>query len=162
MKILLIMRHAKSSWTNSFLSDHERPLNGRGKNDAPKMGRLLKSEELTPHLIITSTAKRAADTAEIVAIASDYEGEVIYEADFYLAAPETYIERLQSVTDDVQIVMVVGHNPGMEELVDLMADEREPFTTANIAQIELPISSWTELSLESEGKLANLWRPKEV
>ncbi|MBK6712098.1 MAG: histidine phosphatase family protein [Chloroflexi bacterium] len=68
MKTLLVLRHAKSSWSNDFLSDHQRPLNDRGKQDAPRMGRLLRDEELTPDLIITSSAERALSTAELVAL----------------------------------------------------------------------------------------------
>lgn len=162
MKTLLIMRHAKSSWSNSFLSDHERPLNGRGKENAPRMGKHLKHEACVPQLIISSTAKRAATTAEMVAIASGYEGDITYLSDFYLADPETYIETLNDVLDVHDRVMVVGHNPGMEELVDDLTDTRERFTTANIAQVELPIDSWADLTLDVTGKLVNLWRPREL
>ncbi len=72
MKTLLVLRHAKSSWGNMQLGDHERPLNKRGKRDAPRMGQLLKQEALTPHLIISSTAERAMQTGELIAITADY------------------------------------------------------------------------------------------
>lgn len=162
MKTLLVMRHAKSSWSNSSMGDHERPLNGRGKTNAPQMGDLLKRESLTPQLIISSTANRAATTAELVAMASDYEGEIEYESNFYLASPETYIEKLSTLDDAYTIVMVVGHNPGMEELVDDLCDVREPFTTANIAYIKLPIQNWADLPDDVSGDLIQLWRPREL
>lgn len=162
MKTLLIMRHAKSSWSNSGLSDFERPLNARGKKDAPSMGDLLKAESLTPDLIISSTAKRAATTAELVAISCEYEHEIQYEDEFYHADPETYIETLQSLKTDPNCVMVVGHNPGMEMLVEELTGERESFTTANIAHVQLPIDSWQALNDGTDGVLVNLWRPREI
>ena len=77
MKTLLLLRHAKSSWKVPDLSDHDRPLNRRGKKDAPKMGRLLKEKELVPDLVIDSTARRAKDTASAVAKHSGYKGKKI-------------------------------------------------------------------------------------
>lgn len=162
MKTLLIMRHAKSSWSNMNMSDHERPLNGRGKEDAPRMGQLLKDEDLVPDLIISSTANRALSTAEAVALAADFEGELKSTRRFYHAGPETYIEVLQTVDDAFNCVMVVGHNPGMAEFVDDLTGRPEHFTTANIAHVELPIESWADFTEDTEGTLRNLWRPKEV
>ncbi|GIK55087.1 MAG: histidine phosphatase family protein [Chloroflexi bacterium] len=160
-KTLLIMRHAKSDWDNTRLSDHARPLNKRGKQDAPLMGKLLKDEDLTPDLIITSTAERALTTAELVALACDYGGELVTTGRFYHADPATYLELLQGVDDQYNRVMIVGHNPGMEELLYDLTDQAEHFTTANIAHVELPISSWAQLNEDTTGNLLNLWRPKE-
>jgi phosphohistidine phosphatase len=162
MKTLLIMRHAKSDWGNSRLSDHARPLNKRGKQDAPHMGKLLKEHDLVPDLIITSTAERALTTAELVALACDYDGELITTAHFYHADPTTYLGVLQGIDNQYKRVLIVGHNPGMEELVADLTGETEHFTTANIAHVELPIASWSQLSEDSTGKLLNLWRPKEA
>lgn len=162
MKTLLVMRHAKSSWDNAQLDDHARPLNKRGREEAPRMGNLLKHEELVPALIISSTAERALTTAEMTALACDFEGDLVTTRRFYHADPETYLEVLRQVDDRYNPVMVVGHNPGMEELVADLTGEREPFTTANIAHIELPIESWSQLDDEVTGKLCHLWRPKEV
>src|SRR5687767_11102467 len=85
MKTLLLLRHAKSSWKDSALDDHERPLNKRGKNDAPKMGRLLRNEDLLPDLIIASSAKRCRKTAEHVIQNSGYRGETRFCAELYEA-----------------------------------------------------------------------------
>lgn len=162
MKTLLIMRHAKSSWSNAKLSDHQRPLNSRGKQDGPRMGALLKHQDLTPQLIITSTAERALATAEAVALSSDYDGEIQYTDRFYHADPEDYIEVLQTISDELERVMIVGHNPGMADLVAQLVDQDVSFTTANIACVQLPIARWVELSDETVGKLQALWRPKEI
>lgn len=162
MRTLLILRHGKSSWANVYLADHDRPLKARGKRDAPRMGRLLREEGLTPELIISSTAERALATAELAALACDYEGEIETTRDFYHAAPEAYIERLQELPDDVERVMVVGHNPGMEELIAELTGEEERFPTAALAQVALPIERWEQLDEATAGELVKLWRPKEL
>lgn len=162
MKTLLIMRHAKSSWANNRLSDHERPLNKRGQSDAPKMGRLLKEQDLVPEVIITSTAERSLSTAELTALACDFEGEMLTTRRFYHADPETYLAVLRAVDDQFNRVMIVGHNPGMEMLLDDLTDAGERFTTANIAVVQLPVASWAMLNDDVQGDLVNLWRPKEL
>lgn len=162
MKSLLILRHAKSSWGDPSLSDHDRPLNKRGKKDAPRMGELLREEDLLPDLIICSTARRARETAEIVAEASACEGEIQTIRDLYAAGPEAYIEILSALTDDYQTVMVVGHNPGLEELLYELTGELQPLPTAALAQVRLPIQSWQEVEDAEIGELVGYWRPKEL
>ena len=162
MKTLLILRHAKSDWGNVSLPDHDRPLSKRGKVDAPRMGELIREQGLMPDLILSSTAKRAHRTAELAAEACGYEGEILLSRDVYHAGPEGYIEAINVVADNEEILMIVGHNPGLEELVDVLTDESVTMTTANLAQIQLPIQSWRDLREHTEGKLLNLWRPKEI
>lgn len=163
MKNLLILRHAKSSWANMYLSDYERPLNARGQRDAPRMGKLLKDEGLVPDQIVASSASRALTTAELVALAADFTGDLQTTRQFYLAAPETYLDYLRAkANDDHKTVMVVGHNPGMEDLVTELTGWMGRFTTANLAHVALPIESWRELRWGVEGKLVRLWRPKEL
>ena len=162
MKTLLILRHAKSDWNNSRLSDYERPLNKRGQQDAPRMGQLLRDEDLVPDLIITSSAERARTTAELVAEACGYEADIIYTRRFYHAAPDAYLEALRGLGKGQERIMVVGHNPGMEYLVELLTDVRERMPTAALAQVALPIEQWAELDEETMGELVNLWRPKEL
>lgn len=166
MKMLLILRHAKSSWKFSGVSDHDRPLKKRGMRDAPRMGWLLREEDLLPDLILSSTATRARKTAELVAEKSGYEGELEYRSDFYGAGPEDYINALCSLTNEYTRVMVVGHNPGLEELLELLTGEAERLPTAALAQVALPIHTWRELSDIEEssldGKLVNLWRPRDL
>jgi len=162
MKTLLILRHAKSDWGDFRLSDHDRPLNKRGKSDAPRMGELIREQGLTPDLILSSTAKRAHQTAQLVAETCGYEAEVITSREMYQAGPEEYVEGINSLADDEAILMIVGHNPGMEELVDTLTGESVTMTTANLAQVQFPIVSWRDLRPHTEGKLLNLWRPKEL
>ena len=162
MKTLLILRHAKSDWGNSQLSDHDRPLNSRGKYDAPRMGAWLKLKEIVPELIISSTAERALTTAELVALACDFEGELRTERKFYLAGPPAYVEILNELPDSYESVMVVGHNPGMEELVSLLTDKDRTMTTANVAVVELSIDAWRELTIFIEGRLKHHWQPNDL
>lgn len=162
MKTLLILRHAKSSWDNALLTDHERPLNLRGKEDAPRVGRLMREEDLVPDLILSSSAKRALSTAERAAEACDYEGEIVVRRALYHGAPEDYLEALNELGGAHGTILVVGHNPGMEELLALLTDEDEVMPTAALAQVALPVSSWHALSEDTQGRLENLWRPREL
>lgn len=159
MKTILIMRHAKSDWDSEARTDHERPLNKRGRRDAPRMGAWLKEQDLVPELIISSTAVRARQTAEGVIDGSGYEGDWEQTRDFYHAEPEAYLTRLAQLPDDLTRVMVVGHNPGIEELIELLTDESPMVTTANIGQVALSIETWTEITAV-QGKLVNFWQPR--
>lgn len=162
MKTLILLRHAKSSWGNATLGDHDRPLNARGKHDAPRMGRLLVDQDLIPDLIVSSTAVRAADTADLVALAAGYEAEIVYTGRLYHAAPETYLELASELSDQVNTVLMVGHNPGIEELVEELSGYGEHMPTAAMIVFEVGIESWRELSAESPFKLVNLWVPKAL
>ncbi|MCC6190939.1 MAG: histidine phosphatase family protein [Anaerolineales bacterium] len=162
MKTLLIMRHAKSSWQDGGLADHERPLNKRGQRDAPRMGQLLLDNALEPEAILASTAMRARATAEAVAEALGFEGEIGLERGFYSDAPEAYFDVVRRLPDGVDTALVIGHNPGLEDLLETLTGEDEHLPTAAIAQVRLPIASWTEFSPEVEGSLARVWRPREI
>jgi phosphohistidine phosphatase len=161
MKTLWILRHAKSEWDEPGVADHDRPLNSRGKREAPRVGQHLRAEGWVPDLIISSTAKRARKTAKLVSETSGYEGEVLLKDTLYLAGPEDYLEVLHAAPETCQSVMVVGHNPGLEELVEALTGEAETLPTAALAQIELPITRWQDLDEEIEGKLVSLWRPRD-
>lgn len=162
MKTLLILRHAKSSWKDPTLADHERPLKKRGKRDAPRMGELIYEQDLTPDLILCSSAKRARMTAEAVAEACRYEGEINFLRDFYLADHETILHRLSDLGDEIMRVMVVGHNPDLEELLEVLTGDFERLPTAALAQITIPVVHWSELDENAEGKLVNVWYPREL
>jgi phosphohistidine phosphatase len=162
MKTVLILRHAKSSWKHTGLSDHDRPLNKRGKSAAPRMGQLIYQEDLVPDIILSSTARRARDTAEIVAETSGFAGEVSYLEDFYHAWPSDYIDALRTLSSEINSAMVVGHNPGMEMLLEQLTGESERFPTAALAIVHLPISNWLQLNDETEGELYRLWLPREL
>jgi phosphohistidine phosphatase len=162
MKTLLILRHAKSSWKKPDLPDHDRPLNKRGKNEAPKVGQYLKENDLVPDLILCSTARRAMETAQAVADACGFEGTVDAHKDLYLSEPSIYLDILRCLPDEARRVMVVGHNPAVEELLTMLTEVDEHLTTSALAVIDLPISSWEELNEATDGKLQILWVPRQV
>jgi phosphohistidine phosphatase len=162
MKTLLILRHAKSSWKNLSLADIDRPLNKRGKRDAPRMGALLLEEDLVPDLIISSPAARARKTAKAVSNNSGYEGKIEIQADFYPGDPDSFIEAFYSIPDKFDRVMVVAHNPGLEELLYVLTGESARMPTSALAQVALPIERWLNLDDDTQGKLVNLWLVKEL
>ena len=163
MKTLLILRHAKSSWDDSSLDDRDRPLNARGQRDAPRMGDLLRDERLVPDLIITSDAVRAHTTALAAAEAAGYRGEVVVDPLLYHAEPGDVIEVLKAVTDaDAGTVMIVGHNPGLEELIEQLTGEQLDVPTAALAQLAVPIEAWGELDASTRATLVRFWRPKAL
>ena len=163
MKTLLLLRHAKSSWEDRSLSDHDRPLSERGERDAPRMGQLLRSEGLWPDLILSSTARRARRTAELLVAdpdedAPDDDTDLRYLSELYLADPEDYLVAVRRVGGRAESVLVVGHNPGLEMLLQSLTDEWHRLPTAALARIDLPIDAWTDLE-PGGGELAGLWRP---
>ena len=172
MRTLLLLRHAKASWKHPGTSDHDRPLSARGKRDAPRVGRLLRDESLAPGVILTSTATRAVQTAEEVApwIAVDPPDRIVQrEPELYLASAETVLDVVRHAGEESPCVLVVGHNPGLEELGAFLTRSDaarglaiESFPTAALAQIELPISVWTDLRWGATGRLVSFWRPKDL
>ena len=162
MKTLLVLRHAKSSWANNQLADHDRPLKGRGKRDAPRIGQLIRSQDLVPDLIISSSARRAASTAKLVAHECGYDSDIEVTREFYHAGPETYLEHIALLPKDVSVVMVVGHNPGVEELVEEFSNSWKRMPTAALAEIQLDLDNWSDLDENSKGELVNLWLPREL
>lgn len=161
MKTLLLLRHAKSSWKQQGLNDHDRPLNRRGKREAPQVGRYLKENDLLPDLILCSTARRARDTAQAVVDESGYEGEMDQLHDLYLSDTGCYLDVLKRLPDDVSRVLLVGHNPELDELLTLLTDVNQHMTTASLAHIDLPITCWSELNEATDGRLQKIWSPRE-
>ena len=162
MKHVLILRHAKSSWKETGISDHSRSLNRRGMKAAPRMGQVLFEEDLVPDVILSSTARRARETADLVADASGFDGEIHYLESFYHASPSDYLDALRSLSSDINIVMIVGHNPDLEMLLEMMTGIDERLPTAALALIQLPIENWSQLTDEAEGELLNLWLPRTL
>jgi phosphohistidine phosphatase len=161
-KTLLVLRHAKSSWDFPDLDDHDRPLNARGRRAAPRMGQLLAEEDLVPDLVLSSTAVRARTTVELALDAADCGPPVVLDESLYPTYPEVVEELLRAVSDDHERVMIVGHNPGLEALIEAVTETLERFPTAALAHIRLPIDRWGDFELDGRGELANLWLPREL
>jgi phosphohistidine phosphatase len=147
MKKLYLVRHAKSSWDNSSLKDIERPLNNRGKRDAPFMGRLLKKKDIKPDLMITSCAVRALKTAKIfckeMGIAVK---DLVVEENLYEAGRKDILKVINEFDNTINSVMLFAHNPGLIELAKfLTSGEIDTMPTCSIAAINCMIESWIEL-----------------
>lgn len=162
MKSLLLLRHAKSSWQHEDIPDHDRPLKARGERDAPRMGRLLLDVGLVPELIISSTAKRAQRTAQYVADACGYADEIVLTRGLYQAGPMGHLRILRQVDNNTTRVMLVGHNPGLEVLLEVLTGISEWLPTAALAHIALPITDWAEVRHAIGGELVDLWTPKTL
>lgn len=162
MKTLLLMRHAKSSWKDSKLADHERPLKKRGYKDAINIAKVLKKKDLIPDMIISSSAIRAVETAKSVIEKTNYSGEFIVQDVLYMAEPATYVEKISLTPDTVNRLLVIGHNPGLESLVQILGDKIDSMPSGALAVIVLPIQNWAELTIETEGELSRMLRPEEL
>jgi phosphohistidine phosphatase len=162
MKRLLILRHAKSSWSDSSLDDWQRPLSGRGISDAPRVGEMLRERSLVPDLIVTSDAVRARTTAEAAAQSSGYQGEIVLEPALYGATPDEIIAVLNSLADaSTGTVLVAGHNPGVEGLIHQLSGEHHAMPTAALVQLTLPIDRWSDLDASIRATVGYSWRPKD-
>jgi len=161
VKTVLIMRHAKSSWGDAGLSDFDRPLNKRGLNAAPRMGRLLRDAGLAPDRIVSSAAVRARETAELVAEAAGFAGELALADELYLADGGVYLDMAGGLAEDVACVLLIGHNPGIEELVSRLAGREETMPTAAAAHFEASCAEWADIA-SAKWTLKNLWRPREL
>lgn len=162
MKQLLLMRHAKSSWKDISLGDHDRPLNSRGKSDAPRMGAHLSSVGLVPDVILCSTAKRAKQTAKYLLQECPVDSGVIYLSSLYHGGAEEFIEALEELGDDIDTAMIIGHNPGMEYSIEDFCGVDEVMPTAAIAHIQFELTAWNEIGTVDSAKLIALWCPKEI
>jgi len=127
------------------------------------MGRLARKKRLAVELIISSDALRARLTAQAMADATGYRGAILLDARLYHARAGDILAVLRTTVEhNVETVMIVGHNPGLEDLVAQLTGEPEGLPTAALAQIALPIDGWQDLTTSTRGALVGLWRPKEL
>ena len=146
MKTLLLVRHAKSSWGDQSLPDHERPLNHRGRRDAPRAGARLREQGGAPDVIITSTAVRARSTAGILAEALGLEsGRIVEDGRLYGATPDGLLELVRALDDELGAVMVVGHNPEIGEFASRFSDEIDDMPTCAVAEFRFDVAGWAEV-----------------
>lgn len=161
MRTLLLLRHAKSDWTDDEQRDIDRPLNPRGRRDAPHMARVLADRCPAPDLIVCSSAARTRETLELIKSTIDLASPVRDEPRVYEAPAERLFEIVRGFPDDAHVVLQIGHNPGTERLIKVLSGEVETVPTAALAMIELDIERWSDLA-PGCGKLVNIWRPKEI
>ena len=159
MKTLFLLRHAKSSWKDNTLPDHERPLNSRGRRSAETMSSFLKQEKVSPDLILSSSAVRARDTIEIITRSVMRGSELRFDERIYEAPVERLIEVVTQIDKGARSALVVGHNPGLEELLEALTGKIETMPTAALAKITFKTSDWNDVV--KGGALQWVVRPKD-
>jgi phosphohistidine phosphatase len=150
MKTLYVIRHAKSSWEDEELSDFDRPLNDRGKRDAPRMGKRLKEKNVTPDLMITSPAKRALSTCKRIAEILNYPKDKIKTKNsLYHADEEKILKVVHDLSDKHNVVLLFGHNPGLTDFVNALSNDSKHMIdnvpTCGIACFKAEIDRWADL-----------------
>ncbi len=161
MKTLMLLRHAKSDWDDSSLADFDRPLAARGKRDAPRVGKALRKRGLLPGLIISSPAARAKATIDAVIKTANLDGELQFDDAIYGASSAELIKVIRSLRDDISCSLLVGHNPGFEDLLERLTGSHDRMPTAALACIEFQIDRWEDVE-DGKGRLAWLVTPKQA
>jgi len=170
MTILTILRHAKSSWDQHDLSDFDRPLNGRGRKSAPLVGREMRHRKMQFDLVLASPAERVRETLEGLAIGLGQKLQIDFEPQLYGANVDSLFKRIRALPEAVHSPLLVGHNPGLHELLlRLTRDDEEGLRnrivdnlpTAAVALIELPAVHWAEVEPDS-GVIRELILPRDL
>jgi len=154
MKTLFLLRHAKSSWENTGIEDYDRPLNARGQRAAMVMGVYFAQQQIRPDLILCSSARRTLETLDQVRPRIPGKPELKIEKELYLASATELHKRLKKVDGDVGSVLLIGHNPGLEDLARVLFGKRQSeaterlsakYPTGGLATFTADIASWKEL-----------------
>jgi phosphohistidine phosphatase len=154
MKKLVIIRHAKSSWDDPFLNDHDRPLAERGLKDAPKMAKRLEKKEILPDAIISSDAERAKATADIIAEHLDFPKKKIdFIKELYHGSAPQILSAIKKTDDSVKTLFLFGHNPGLNDLIWKLGGEIDNLPTSGQFGFKFDVKNWDEIS----SKNAKVW-----
>jgi len=154
MKTLFLVRHAKSSWDDTALPDKDRPLNDRGRRDAPKMGERLAKRDVKPDLILSSPAVRALSTAEIIAEKLDYRRkDIVVTERLYAAEMEDLLDVIRQLGDKIERVMLFGHNPELTELARRFSSEIAHMPTCAVAEFTFDAKSWSKIDTIKPAKV---------
>jgi phosphohistidine phosphatase len=168
MHTLYLLRHAKSSWADPTLPDRERPLAPRGRRDGKRIAKHLARLRIQPELVLCSTAERTRETLELIRPALGTTGSTRLEAELYAASSDELLERIRIVPEEVASVMLIGHNPGLQDLALALASAgadlerlKTKFPTAALATLTLENTPWSKLS-EADALLAAYVVPKQL
>ena len=160
MKTLFLVRHAKSSRDEPALSDKDRPLNDRGKRDAPKMGERLAKRDVTPDLILSSPAKRALKTAQIIAKKLDYKlADIVVNERLYATGADDLLDVIRKLGAKPKSVMLFGHNPELTELAHRLSSKIAHLPTCAVAEFTFDAKSWAAIG-KDKPESAALYTPK--
>ncbi len=162
MKILLLLRHAKSSWKDESLSDFERPLSERGKKASQAIGRYIRKQKMMPDLVLSSPAVRARETTGIITTTAKLTAEIRYDQRIYEADALRLVHIISQIESNFGSVLLVGHNPGIEELLGLLTGSSQHMPTAALAKIRLEgANDWSEIS-QAKAILELMIKPKDI
>jgi phosphohistidine phosphatase len=163
MKTLLLIRHAKSSWDNIALSDFDRPLNDRGKKDAPAMAKRIKERKIKIDLFLSSPAKRAKKTAEnFVDLHGAKEKDLILIPSLYEASPKIFFEAVENINDKNDVVALFSHNPGITDFVNSLTEKRiDNMPTCGVFAVNVKTRNWTDFK-KAEKEFLFFDYPKNV
>jgi phosphohistidine phosphatase len=162
MKTLLLLRHAKSSWSDSTLSDFELPLNKRGHRDAPFMGKLMHEQGMHPDIIVSSPANRALATARLVATELDYPYEdLLIAEDLYETGLDDYLQTIVTLDDSYGSALIIGHNPTLTTLAEYLSDlQLDNLPTCGLVHIRFDNASWADI-IKRNGTCVGIEYPKK-
>ena len=161
MKTLFLLRHAKSSWKDETLPDFERPLNSRGVRTTKLLSQIFTSDKVKPDLILSSCAVRARETIERVLEFGKVRSELRFDERIYDASIDRLLEVVHQIDKSARSVMIVGHNPGLEELITALTGQSEIMPTGTLAKITFDSSSWSNVGTQL-GTIEWLRKPKEL
>jgi phosphohistidine phosphatase len=161
MKTLYLLRHAKSSWDDRSLKDFERPLNERGLKAAPKIGAYLRKEKIRPEMIVSSPALRAKQTTTLACESARLTSLVSFDERIYEASARQLFEIVADFPDRISMAMMIGHNPGFEELLAVLTGQSRSMATATLVCIGLDVEKWSDVSANC-GRLEWLIRAKDL
>jgi len=155
MKTLFLIRHAKSSWGDTALPDKDRPLNDRGRRDAPKIGERLAKRDVKPDLILSSPAMRALKTAEIIAKKLDYRRkDIVVDDRLYAVGADDLLDVIRKLGDKLERVMLFGHNPELTELAHRLSSKITHMPTCAVAEFAFDAKSWSKIGKVKPAKAA--------
>jgi phosphohistidine phosphatase len=161
MRTLYLLRHAKSGSKDTSLTDFERPLTGRGRKACGTVARLIRAREIQFDLVLSSTAVRARETIDLVRQLAKLRTEIRFDERIYDASATRLLEIASQIESDRKTVLLVGHSPGLEELLGVLTDRKDRFPTASLAKLKLKISKWSE-SYQYKSTLEWIVTPKEA
>ena len=165
MKTIYLLRHAKSSWADADLADHDRPLKPRGQRDAPAMAAHVAAHHAAPETVFCSDSVRTAHTlAHFTEVWSLKEGNTVLDAAFYLAPAKLLRKRIEALSNDINSLMIVGHNPGITDLFNELVTRDayiSKLRTCGFAALRFDISKWSNLS-KGSAKVTGRYTPKEL
>ncbi len=161
MKNLLLLRHAKSSWKDPDLADFERPLNERGRKAAALVGSYIAEHGVSIDLIISSPAVRARQTIELLLRSAKRSVELRFDQLIYEGSPTRLLEIVSQIEDERKAVLLVGHNPGMEELLALLVGGEQHMPTASLATVLLHTKKWDKVP-GTKGELISFVKAKDL